>query len=219
MTGSKTVICACSQGPSDRRQVRVGRGVPGVGAVGWVLGGWYTGYYPSPTLPGTGLVLPGPNPCPDTRFCVHSGTPGPCRALRTPELLALSRTLLEPIRARFHLIYTKVSINLECHRFSVMRPGIVPVSKTGSQVTTLNFQDSTIGQPSLTRNKWSRIRLTPWFMVKTAKCRHNVHTMVRTGTVYGCRTDQYPRTPALPDCSSLILQPDLAAAGLLQAGP
>ena len=43
----------------------------------------------------------------------------------------------------------------ECQRFSVMRPAIVPVSETGPEITTLNFQDLDIAQPSLPRNKWS----------------------------------------------------------------
>ena len=103
---------------------------------GWVPGGWYTGYQPSR---GRLLVLPGPNHCQTRAFCVHPGTPGPSRALRTPGLLALNIPLLEPNRARFHLKYPKVSINPECHLNSLMRPVIVPVSKTGLRMHDLEF--------------------------------------------------------------------------------
>ena len=64
--------------------------------------------------------------------------------------------LLEPIRTRFSQIYPKVSRILECHRNIVMRPGILPISKTGSNATTLNSKDFHLGQPSLPRNNWSR---------------------------------------------------------------
>ena len=124
---------------------------------GWVLG---EGYYP-PTLP----------PRPQDWYCqgpTHSPhrclrppghfrvPPGP---LRTPRLPALRYALPEPIRARFRVIYLKVRSNPECRRNSVMRPAILPISRTGSNVTTLNFQVFRYGQPSLTRNKWSRLGL------------------------------------------------------------
>ena len=61
----KTVICACSQGPSD-----VGSAINGA-VQGWVPGVGYTGWvYRVGT--GRGIpVLPGPNPCLNQRFCAH----------------------------------------------------------------------------------------------------------------------------------------------------
>ena len=82
-----------------------GVGCTGVGAAGVVPGGWYTGYLPSRAP----LVLPGPNPLPDQRFCVHPGHSRPL--LGPPHTLGSSHSngLLEPIWARFSLIYPKVS--------------------------------------------------------------------------------------------------------------
>ena len=51
----------------------------------------------------------------------------------------------------------KLVNNPECHHYLLMRPGILPISKTGPKFTTLNSWDFHIGQPSLCRNKWSRI--------------------------------------------------------------
>ena len=44
---------------------------------------------------------------------------------------------------------------LECRLKVVMRPAMLPVSKTGPKVTTLKNQDFRYRYPSLTRNKWS----------------------------------------------------------------
>ena len=49
----------------------------------------------------------------------------------------------------------KLVDNPECHLKCRMRPGILPISKTGPLFTTLNFQYFQYGQPSLCRNKWS----------------------------------------------------------------
>ena len=62
---------------------------------------------------------------------------------------------------------------------------MLPVSKTESKVTTLNFQKTGMSQPSLTRNKWSRICVQGYFMVKTAKC-HRMYT-IRVREVVGYR--------------------------------
>ena len=43
----------------------------------------------------------------------------------------------------------------ECHQNMSMRPVILPISKTGSEITTLNSQDFRLAAPSLARNKWS----------------------------------------------------------------
>ena len=59
---------------------------------------------------------------------------------------------------------------------------MLPISKRGSNVTTLNSEVLLLGQPSLTRNKWSYFSV-PWvYTVKTAKCRQNVTAgLVRDG--------------------------------------
>ena len=74
----------------------------------------------------------------------------------------------------------KLVIKPECHRNMLMRPGILPVSKTPRKYTTLNFQIFHILQPSLARNKWSCFRVTRQFIVKTAKCRQKVCTRSRS---------------------------------------
>ena len=121
---------------------------------GWVPGG----YYPSTTLPGTLYwYCQGPTTAPSPHYRVPGHSRLPPGALRTPSSRTRRYALLEPIKARFRYIYLKVSQNLECHRKSFMRPAILPISKTGLEITTLNFQISVYAQPSLTRNKWSRI--------------------------------------------------------------
>ena len=88
-----------------------------------------------------------------------------------------------------------------------MRPGILPYSKNRLKVTTLNFQDFHYRPPSLTRNKWSCFRPTGYIIVKTAKCRSDVHIPTRAGTATSCRTHH---TPAAPHCGTA---PHDAAAG------
>ena len=83
--------------------------VPAGVAAGWVPGGWYTGYYPSPTLPTRLLVLPGPNHC-RTRYLRPPGHSRPgLQALRTPRLPSTQICRPGPIRARFRVIYLKYS--------------------------------------------------------------------------------------------------------------
>ena len=97
---------------------------------------------------------------------------------------------------------------------------MLPDSKTGPNVTTLNFHDFHMAVPSLARNKWSCFRPTPRFMVRTVKCHQNVHEPGSTGTGYHCRT---VNTPAEPRSKLLIvvqllidLQWALAAASRTQ---
>ena len=89
--------------------VQVGRGS--------TRGGVQAGWVPGVGIPGTApsrlhWYCQGPTSSPRPRFCAHSGTPGPCRPLRTPLLPALSIPASGPIRARSKVIYPKVSINL-----------------------------------------------------------------------------------------------------------
>ena len=160
-----------ARGISGVRRAAGRRGSTRGGAAGWVGEG---STHPAPSHH-PDWYCQGPTHCQDPVSARPPGTPGPSRPLRTPGSPRTQIALLDPIRARFHQIYTKVSHKLGVSPVFIMRPGIVPVSKPGLKVTTLNFQDSGIGQPSLPRNKWSHFRLAPVNMVKTAKCRQNVH--------------------------------------------
>ena len=145
----ETAVCAVRVGScsvmSEGCAVRWG-GTRG-GVLGWVPGGCYTGYYPA-----VRLVLPGPN---QWYIPVYRAP----QALRGPGW-ASPHTCSSPCLS---WPYGRDSINnilklvktLECRLKSLMRPGILPVSKRLSKVTTLNFPDFHIRGPSLTRNKWS----------------------------------------------------------------
>ena len=85
----------------DRRW-GAGRVGTGDGYTGWAG----EGYYP-PVIPY--LVLPGPNPCPRPRFCVHQALPGPSRPRPHTWLLALKIPPSRTNSARFSLKYPKVS--------------------------------------------------------------------------------------------------------------
>ena len=130
--------------PGVRRTRACGSGVPGGRAPGWILGGCYTGYYPS-TLPVHAYWhCQGPTIANYRRFCVHPATPGPGWALRTPGLLALRYGPVQAI-GRDSIIYILKLVNsAECHLKCSMRPGILPVSKTRPKVMTLNSQISNI---------------------------------------------------------------------------
>ena len=60
---------------------------------------------------------------------------------RPPWMLLEQIPAPEPIRARFHLIFSKVSQNQECHLNILKRPVIVPVYKTGRKSHLLRFPD------------------------------------------------------------------------------
>ena len=119
------------------------------------------------------------------RFCAHLGH---SRALQAPPHTRGSPHSTYPPQDQYRRdsneYILKVVTIPECRRKGVMRPGILPYSKTGSKVTTLNFQYFLYRSPSLTRNKWSRFRPGSVFIVKTAKCRQMGATRVdgRTGT-------------------------------------
>ena len=153
------------------------QGLVGRGSTGRVL---YRGTNPATHPADALLVLPGPN-----LWLAHASAPAMAlqgallAPLRTPWLPALKYALLEPYGRDSALNILKLVLNPECHRKYVMRPGILPISKIRRKVTTLNFPDFHIGQPSLTRNKWSCFEATRGFTVKTAKC----HQMC-TGWVY-----------------------------------
>ena len=127
-------------------------GVPWVGAGGYLEGGipgtgrvvYREGGIPDTTHPSSRPVhwyCQGPTTSPSPRFCVHQGTPRARLALSAHPGSSHSTCPSWPIRARFHVNILKLVIKPECHRKTVMRPAIVPISKTGSNVTTLNFQD------------------------------------------------------------------------------
>ena len=106
------------------RVVQVGYregGIPGLVQVGYREGG-IPGYYPAADwyCQGPTNALPGP-------YRVPSGTPGPSWALRTPDAPA-------PVGCQIWrdsiINILKLDINPECHLKSVMRPVILPVSKS-----------------------------------------------------------------------------------------
>ena len=157
--------------------------------------GWYTGYWVGglyrvlhpPTHP---LVLPGPNHCSRPRYLRPPGTPG---ARLAPSAHLAPRTQHSPLLAnkgrdsRSNIL--KLVINPECHLKRLMRPAIVPISKTGSISHDLEFLRFPYCQPSLTRNKWSQLGPQGYFMVKTAKCRPKCTSWCSPRP----RTQQYPR--------------------------
>ena len=188
--GSKTTAPCSNDGSTGV----CGRWVPGRGSTrgmghGWVPGGWYTGVLPSDLH----------WYCQDPTSCLSAvlrppqalqAPPGPSAHLR---LLALNIPSQDQYRRDSTEYILKLVIKPECHWFSLMRPAVVPVSKTGSNVMTLNFSDFHIGQPSLARNKWSCFNVRARFMVKTAKCHRMCTYPGSRGSVTSCRTDQYPR--------------------------
>ena len=142
-------------------------GCTGVGGTGWVPGGRYTGY-----RVGTGRVVYRVLTHPWCRLGPgNTNTPlVPCpRALQTPprspphtrlphpRAPGLQIPASGPIRARFRHIFLKVSQNRRVSPKSMMRPGILPISKRAPETMTLNSWDFHIRQPSLPRNNWSRI--------------------------------------------------------------
>ena len=147
----------------------------GVYRVGWEGSTRYT-HPPDPIL-----VLPGPNQC---RPCVPAPTPGTPGPLGPPHTWSSPHSEYPPQDqyGRDSAVYIlKLVIIPECRPYFVMRPAIVPVSKKSREVTTWDFQEIPYGQPSLTRNKWSRLCPNHGFIVKTAKCHRNVHIMGTRG--------------------------------------
>ena len=144
----------------------------------WV-GGCRGGVLPT-THPAPSIGIARAQPLPLARITVSPGHSGPSLG---PSAHPGSRTLRYPPWSQYRRdsgVYILKLVNYpECHRFSLMRPVILPICKTGPEVTTLNFQENHIGQPSLPRNKWSCICLTAKFIVKTAKCRPDVHQTMR----------------------------------------
>ena len=147
---------------------------------GWVGGG--EGYYPA-TLPTHHIGIARAQPLPQPAFL---RPPWHSRALCALPHTMAPRTQYTALQDQYRrdsaLNILKLVIIQECRRKSFMRPGILPVSKPAPKVTTLNSPYFRLAQPSLTRNKWSCLWLRPVFIVKTAKCHHNVHIRCR-GTV------------------------------------
>ena len=128
----KTVICACPSGHPARQWYR---GEPD----GWVLDGYWEGAIPGyweGGIPGTAqLVLPAgyigiarAQPAAGTRPQALRAPTGPSAHLlpAVPYIPASG-----PIKARFMVLYPKVSQNLGVSLNMVMRPAIVPISKRG----------------------------------------------------------------------------------------
>ena len=128
--------------------------VPGVGAVGGYPG---EGYYPSAArssckgneeqlgnakvrgyCPVRQLVTV---PVPNHAFLRPPRHSGPPWGLRTPGLPALKYPPWSQYRRDSIIYILKLVQNSECHRFSSMRPAMLPISETGPNITTLNFQD------------------------------------------------------------------------------
>ena len=124
-------------GPCVSRWVR--GGVYGWGIPGGVLGGWYTGYYPATRLQRLHWYCQGPTDDRSGRYRVPGHSRVPPGPFRTPGSRTHGYALLDPIRRDSALNILKLVHNLECHLNMLMRPGIVPDSKRGSETTTLNF--------------------------------------------------------------------------------
>ena len=139
LAGPKLVICACPRvpGPVVQPCMSWSSGVLGgwvyrVGTTGWVYWVGTTSPLP-PQYPYIGIARA--QPLPEPRILTSAGTPGP---LQDPS----AHLLLGPASGRdsgSHIL--KLVNNPECHRNSVMRPVILPISKKGPNVMTLNFQD------------------------------------------------------------------------------
>ena len=143
-------------------------GVPGVvqqgGYTGWVLPSTSDWYCQGPTNARTRCI------------CAHQGTPGPCRPFRTPWLPALRYVAWRPIWARFHHIYTKVSINLRvspkflheaCHTpyFKKEVPNVTTLNSWISDIASLlsvGMNGPVLGsRPLLLSKRQSVARCTP----------------------------------------------------------
>ena len=149
------------------RVVRRCRWVPGVVRLGGYRGRGST--HLVPVWPQIGIARA--QPVALARVTVSPGALQALQALRTPLAPApIDMPSWSQIGRDSGLNILKLVHNPECQPKYVMRPAMLPVSKTRSNVTTLNFQVLRLAEPSLTRNKWSQIRLGGSNMVKTAKC-------------------------------------------------
>ena len=127
------------------------------GGAAWVgAGGWYTGILPNHPPAARYIGIARAQPMPGPAFLrprqALQAPAGPSAHLTLP---ALNMPSWDQYGRDSAVYILKLVIILECRLKSVMRPGIVPVSETGSNITTLNFQVFHIREPSLTRNKWS----------------------------------------------------------------
>ena len=90
------------------------------------------------------LTPQGPYALRSSRLCSRRGTrkPGVRRAQEGPGVPGGASDALQDQYGRdFRIYILKLVIKPECRRKSVMRPAILPDSKTRPKVTTLNFQD------------------------------------------------------------------------------
>ena len=138
------VYPSCWQVTPTCGQVGYGGGVYRVGG-GGVVPSQYTRYW----------YCQGPTNASNAGLRPLRPLQGPAGPSAHPELPALSIQPQDQYRRDSIINILKLVRIRECRLKSVMRPAIVPDSKTGSKVMTLNFQDFQYRQPSLARNKWS----------------------------------------------------------------
>ena len=204
----KTAICHCAAAPSPALVVRVqggwGRGSTRDGVYGWVREGAIPGTHPPAPLywycqDPTNARIPY-LPCPPGT----PGPPGPSAHLGS----RTRRTSLRTNKGRDSGIYIlKLVMFPECQRFPLMRPAVVPVSKSRPKCHDLEFPGFHFGQPSLPRNKWSCFEPKAGLSSKRQSV-GRMCTTVREG--YGLPAAARINTPAarIAHCSSLMLQLD-----------
>ena len=135
LVASETPVCGCPACRTGGRWVGTGRVLyrvlllPGLYRLGTTL--------PQPVYPLIGIARA--QPVPEPR--VHASTralqalPGPSAH---PGSSRGQMALLQPKGRDFIIYILKLVKTWECHHFSSMRPGMLPVSKTGLKVMTLN---------------------------------------------------------------------------------
>ena len=132
---SKLVICACHRSSTG---TAVSSGAAVRGAVGVGVGYGYTGWGEGTTQPGYHGIARA-QPVSQQRYLrppqALQALPGPSAHLG---LLALSMPSWSQYRRDSGVNILKLVIIPECHRYLMMRPAIVPVSKTGPKCMTLN---------------------------------------------------------------------------------
>ena len=120
-------------------------GVPGCTGVGCGGGVYRGGYYPAPPLPAVHWYCQDPTSTNTAVLRPPWGTPGPAGPPHTPWLPALRYASWSQIGRDSASNILKLVINHECRLKVSMRPAILPISKSMSNVTTLNFQKKGYG--------------------------------------------------------------------------
>ena len=119
-------------------------GGAGGGYRGWV-GRGSTQPVPSQASPEADWYCQGPTNALNSVICVHHGTPGLSKALRTPWLLALSIPPSRTNMTRFHHEYPKVSHILGVSPKYVHEACHAPCFKNWSIIHDLKFSDFRFG--------------------------------------------------------------------------